>query len=507
MTDWSDGYVTHTDYTSHFYPQLAPMAQNFALLLSGAAPIDLAAGFTYCELGCGRGFSTALLAAANPRGRFWGVDFNPAHIVDAQQVAHNAGLANITFLEKSFAELPASDLPAFDFISLHGVWSWIGPDARAEILAFLYAKLKPGGIVYISYNALPGWAAIAPLRQLLIESRRGRPEADAAAVDESIAFAKTMRDLGAGYFKLNPLGGASLDTLDALPKNYLLHEYFNRHWTPSYHSEVVEDLKAAKLAFVCSCDVIDHIDQLTYSSDAKAFLAKVADGTARETIGDFFTNRRFRRDLFTRGLRRLNANERSERLRNQRFVLIRPPPPLPFEARFPVGAVKMGGEQFAVIIEKLGPGVLPLGALFDDPALSASGPAAIFQAVMLLVASGRVSAALPAAEEEERRASTHRFNSSILLRPTGLEARTLASPVLGSGVPVPAVDQYLLAMTRDGLPPPLAEFEAATVAHNLTLQQGGSAVVDAESRRAGMAEVWTTYCAQRLPAYRRLGLI
>ena len=87
MSDWTDGYVTNTDYTSHFYPYLAPQAQNFAVLLAGAMPADISDGFTYCELGCGQGYTTALLAAANPGGRFWGVDFNPSHIAGANKMS------------------------------------------------------------------------------------------------------------------------------------------------------------------------------------------------------------------------------------------------------------------------------------------------------------------------------------------------------------------------------------------------------------------------------------
>jgi hypothetical protein len=68
MADWSDGYITNIDYTSGFYAGLAPLAQNFSLLYRGYAGPQLADGFTYCELGCGHGFSTALLAAANPAG-------------------------------------------------------------------------------------------------------------------------------------------------------------------------------------------------------------------------------------------------------------------------------------------------------------------------------------------------------------------------------------------------------------------------------------------------------
>jgi len=123
MADWSDGYITSISYTSGFYEGLSPHSQSFALLYRGFAPPDMSQGFNYCELGCGHGFTTSLLAAANPNGAFWGIDFNPAHIASAEQLKRAAGVQNVTFLEQSFAEARNADLPQFDFISLHGVWS------------------------------------------------------------------------------------------------------------------------------------------------------------------------------------------------------------------------------------------------------------------------------------------------------------------------------------------------------------------------------------------------
>ena len=85
----------------------------------------------------------------------------------------------------------------------------------------------------------------------------------------------------------------------------MLHEYFNRDWTPFYFSQVASELKPAKLAFACSSDILEHVDQLCIGKAAEALLKDMSDTTVRQTIRDFFRNRRFRRDLFTRGGRRL----------------------------------------------------------------------------------------------------------------------------------------------------------------------------------------------------------
>ena len=72
---WADGYVVDVGYTEGFYPELTPVLLGFAALLGGTGAPDFGRPFTYYELGCGNGKSTALLAAANPHGRFIGVDW------------------------------------------------------------------------------------------------------------------------------------------------------------------------------------------------------------------------------------------------------------------------------------------------------------------------------------------------------------------------------------------------------------------------------------------------
>lgn len=43
------------------------------------------------------------------------------------------------------------------------------------IVAFIDLFLKPGGLVYGSYNCMPGWAAMAPFQRLLVEHAKRNP--------------------------------------------------------------------------------------------------------------------------------------------------------------------------------------------------------------------------------------------------------------------------------------------------------------------------------------------
>ena len=127
---WSAGYVSDVAYTLGFHAEMAPAHIDYALTLNGIAGPGQGA-VSYCELGCGRGFGTALLAAANPDSRFVGVDFNPAHIQEARALADRAELTNVRFVEASFAEAARGETEPFDIVALHGVYSWVSAAVRA----------------------------------------------------------------------------------------------------------------------------------------------------------------------------------------------------------------------------------------------------------------------------------------------------------------------------------------------------------------------------------------
>jgi len=71
-------------------------------------------------------------------------------------LSKSTGLTNLKLREADFRYLETRDLPDFDFITVHGVLSWINAENRKAIQRFVLKKLKPGGILYLSYNCLPG---------------------------------------------------------------------------------------------------------------------------------------------------------------------------------------------------------------------------------------------------------------------------------------------------------------------------------------------------------------
>ena len=71
-------------------------------------------------------------------------------------LACHSASSSIRFAGQELIGADAPVLPMFDYVTLHGVYSWVGTTVRADIVRFLRRYLKPGGAVYLSYNAMPG---------------------------------------------------------------------------------------------------------------------------------------------------------------------------------------------------------------------------------------------------------------------------------------------------------------------------------------------------------------
>lgn len=449
MQDWGEGYVVDLDYTRGYFRELSPALLRYVALLAGvdAAP---AGSYAYVELGCGNGYSTALHAAANPQGRFTGVDFNPTHILNARQFAQEAGLDNVRFLEKSFAELLGEEQEEADFVALHGVWSWVGDEHRGQILEYMRRRLKPGGLVYLSYNCLPGLAPVAPLQRLLTEHAQLGAGDRIEKVRRSMAFAAQLQQAGAKFFAGNPLAASRLASMVRHDPHYLAHEYYNANWTPFYHADVARTLAGAKLDYAGAATLLDNFAQFVLKPEMAKIVGEIPDRALAETIKDYARNQVFRRDVFTRGAPRLPPAQLESKLARTRFALARPRASCQLQASTPAGEVKLDAAAYAPVLDALARTPMTFEELSRTPQCGKLDRAKLRQAVFGMTAFGNVLPALPAEGEAERHGRTSRFNRAVLsTAPSGPDDRYLASPVLGAGISVNFIDQLFLAEPRD----------------------------------------------------------
>ena len=300
-SDWAQGYVTDTTYPDRFFFELSPVWLNYVAAVGGACPIRLDRRFTYLELGCACGTSLVANAAAFPQGEFHACEFNAAHVEQARRHAAAIGAGNIAFHEVPFQALPTQDLPPFDFIVLHGVYSWVGAPVREAIRRIIRRRLAPGGLVYLSYNCLPGWAVEAPLRKLLIEMSAPGTGDTRQRTERALRSVQGLSDRKLRYFTANPAAAAAVDAYVRSPSSYLVHEFLNEAWEPFYASDVADELAEAGARFLGSATLVDNYPALVVSGQAAAAVSELETERQRQLAVDFAVNRRFRRDVFVRG--------------------------------------------------------------------------------------------------------------------------------------------------------------------------------------------------------------
>jgi len=503
---WAEGYVVDVGYTQNYFRPLAPTALRFAALLGAVQPLDIDQAFTYYELGCGNGLTSVLHAACHPQGRFIGVDFNPLHVHNARKLAQGAGVGNAQFLEKSFAELLETELPEADFVALHGVYSWVSDENRHHIVEFIRRRLKPGGLVYVSYNCLPGLAQVAPLQRLLSTHAASGGGALPERVRRALEFARRLEAGGAEYFRANPLAAQRLRGLDAQDPSYVAHEYFNANWSPSYHADVAQEMAAAKLAYVASAGVMDNFEQFVLRPEMAAALADVGHPAMTETIKDFARNRVFRRDVYARGAPTADPRELQAMLDATRFALARPRALCALTAKTPVGEVNLQPERYVPVLDALARAPMTFDALAGALAGAPADRERRRQTVFALAALDYVAPAMPVEGEAARCASTARYNASIIAQaPRTAASAMLASPVLGCGVPASFIDLLLLAAPRS-IDEAISHACNSVTASGQALVKDGKPVADPNALRALIEGRAQPFFSELLPFLQSVGV-
>lgn len=450
---WSNGYFTDLAYTHGYYPELNPATLRLACLCHGVEALAGQAP-TYLELGFGQGVSINIHAAGS-EGAYWGTDFNPAQTAAARRLAAASG-ADVRLFDDSFAELAGrTDLPDFDVIALHGIWSWVSDANRTVIKEILRRKLKPGGIVYVSYNCLPGWAPIIPIRQLMSlygQHGGGGMSGPFAMIDGTVNFARDVATAGSLYFRDNPLAGHHLDRMAKQDRNYLAHEYLNADWHLENFFDMARSLDDAKLTFLGSARVLDGLDTIQLDEDGRNLVARFDHPLMRETIRDHLVNRRFRADIFVKGARKLTGPERREAWLAQAFVLTKPSIDIPKRIQCARGEVELPADRYDPVIEALSDEACQtrtVADLLQHPKLFGRDHRDLIDVLTVLFGAGLAAPAQEGSERVSQRCAA--LNDYVLSNArSSVDVQHLVSPITGGGVMVPHLTQLFILAFREG---------------------------------------------------------
>jgi SAM-dependent methyltransferase len=451
MTDWTAGYISDIGYTYGYYIELNPQRARFACLYAGFEPPT--ASRIHCELGFGQGISTNIHAAASA-STWYANDFNPAQVSFANSLVESSG-ANAFLSDESFAEFSQrADLPNFDSIGLHGIWSWISDENRAVIVDFIRRKLKVGGVLYISYNTLPGWSNYQPMRHLMTEHAEILGAAGNGTVkniENALDFAQKLLDTKPNYLTANPQVAERFSKIKTQDKNYLAHEYFNRDWEPMHFATVQKWLSSAKIQYACSAGLMDNLDMINLSKDQIGLIKSIDDPIFKETLRDYCVNQQFRRDYWIKGRRNIKPQQRKDLLCSLKVMLVKPQAEVQLKAVGPQGEITLNQEIYEPILNCLSDHksklISQIEVDINDKNIKIEN---LLEAIYLLISLNAISLVQDDGKIKEAKVFTEKLNE-YLINKSALESdlNYLASPVIGSGIFVGRIQQlFLLAKSK-----------------------------------------------------------
>ena len=366
----SNGYATEIPYLRDFKPMLAPAWLDHVALVAGVEPPARRSDFAWCDLGCGQGVTAAILAATHPAGLFHGIDAMVVHINHARRLAAEAGIPNACFHATDFADALELELPPFDYIVVHGVYTWVDLASQRALLRFIDYRLKADGLVYLGYNAMPGWACDLPFQKLVRELGAISPGDDTARIAATTATICALANSGVPSLASSYLARELAQRPEDYPAAYLLHELMPAAWQPLYVTEVRAAMATIGLIPVGSATLNENFNWMVLSDAARETLDTISEPDTRELVRDFFLDQRFRRDVFARHNQRLDRDERARRLFSSTFALARPLPAIRYSTASSAGtAIAYDNPATRAILRALAAGPSSLrGGLAPDNA-------------------------------------------------------------------------------------------------------------------------------------------
>lgn len=288
-------------YESGAFSQTAINNLEARARLMGLQPAP-AANAKVLELGCSMGGNIITQALYYPDAEFTGIDLSGRQVAQGNAIIEKMGLENVRLEEKDILTVDES-FGKFDYIIVHGIWSWVPDAVKDKIFSICRNNLTEHGIAYISYNVYPGWKRQEQLREIMYFSGKDVLEEPLEArtrkgLDALKALAEILEnDKGLG-------GSGKLPAIQKILNQntyYVAHEYMEIFNDPIYVNGFIEWANRHRLAYIGDTDL--HVSFVSWMAEhTRERILSLAGGDyiAKEFYSDILSDRQFRRSLLCR---------------------------------------------------------------------------------------------------------------------------------------------------------------------------------------------------------------
>ena len=380
------------------------------------------------------------------------------------------------------------------------------------IVDFLSQKLKVGGVLYISYNTQPGWAAMVPVRELLTQHTQtlgASGHTITGRIDQALEFAQQLLNTNPQFAQANPQIVQRIEKLQTQNRNYLAHEYFNRDWQPMSFQQMGDWLQQAKLQFAGSARYLDHLDMINLTQEQQELLNSLPQGNFRQTVRDFMVNQQFRADYWVKGARPLTPLQQAEGLRAQRVVLVADPDNIELKVKGNLGEADLQADIYPPLIQQLSDHQPhSLGQL--EQHLPQLNFAQLNQAILVLLGKGVLAPVQDSKDSKKAKSHSKALNQHLMdLARSQNDITTLASPITGGGITLGRFEQLFLLAYSQGhkTPKDWAQQAWQTLAsQGQALIKDGQALQTPEDNLAELTQQAEAF-KPHLPRLKALGVI
>ena len=258
------------------------------------------------ELGCGNGSNLISHAFNLPESEFVGVDISGEHIKAAKDWANELNLQNIHFHEIDLLEMNVADFGKFDFITAHGLISWIPEFVRKKVFELFAEMLAENGIGYISYNAYPG-AHYRKIARDVMRFHTKNIENPVEKVQNAISFLSFVAENSNETKTYKPLLEKELHRHFEHSASDIYHDDLSEVYEPYYFHEFADLLDQHELQYLSEAEM--HAMSIQkFPAKVQEHINQFDDVIEREQLIDFFLGRVFRQTLFCRKNVKLERN-------------------------------------------------------------------------------------------------------------------------------------------------------------------------------------------------------
>ena len=268
------------------------------------------------ELGSSFGGNILSQALFNPESKFVGIDLTEEQVKIGNEIIEYIGLDNIKLYAKNILDID-ENFGKFDYITAHGVYSWVPDNVKDKILEILKTNLNDDGIGYISYNTYPGWKKGSLLREMMLYANKYHESLPLIErVERSKAIVNKILEVSSTFPAIKEEKKNFISfTEDVFKKDsyYLAHEYLEIFNDPIYLHEFVDRIRSKGLEYVS--DISLKLSFISQNSDD--FVEKVnnltlGDRIIKEQCIDYIFETNFRKSLVCKGenSKKINTTER-----------------------------------------------------------------------------------------------------------------------------------------------------------------------------------------------------